>query len=198
MARDEIDLKIIDKNLEEIKNPNDVNIISTYRVPSNRVFSTSGLGYALGAVKNGGGFVQLTEERSPLTYPNEPLYWFGHEVGRFYMENFAATGVLGGTLINKNNFSEFVISNDEDNKHVNVHVTFNDGKSYHLETSKKTFFNEEKYTKLGEEIKAYQEEFKINQESEDEDTNSPYVSSVSEDTFNNLEDLGFEDELETF
>jgi len=199
MARDEIDLKIIDENLGEIRNPNDVNIISTYRVKSDRVFSTSGLGYAIGAIKNGGGFVQLTKERSPMTYPNDPLYWFGHEVGRFYMENFVQTGTLGGTLVNKNNFKDFVILPDEDNKKfVSINVSFNDGKTYQIDKARKSMFNEEKYTKLGEEIKAYQAEFGINQESDNEDANTPYVPSVSEETFNNLEDLGFEDELETF
>ena len=182
-------------------------MIGTYRVLSDRIFSTSGLGYALCAVKNGGEFVQLTNERSPMTYPNNPLYWFGHEVGRFYMENFAQTGTFDSTLINKNNFTDFVIAPDEDNKKfVNIQVSFNDGKTYLIEKARKSMFNEEKYINLSEEIKAYQENYKKelgikdDTESNNEDTINvvPYVASESEDTFNNLTDLGFEDELETF
>ena len=207
MARDEFDLKIIRENLAEIRKTDDVNIISTYRVKSDRIFSTSGLGYALCAIKNGGEFIQLTKERSPMTYPIDPIYWFSKEVGGFYMSDFVEAGTLGGTLINKNNFKDFVIVPDEDNnKFVSINVSFNDGKTYQIDKARKSMFNEEKYTKLGEEIKTYQENYKKelgikdDTENNNEDTINvaPYVPSESEDTFNNLTDLGFEDELETF
>ncbi len=85
----------IDKNLEKIKNPNDVDII--------KVASKDEKGYSLFARLNGGDAIRLTKPMSIMSIPYQAMLYLSHELGRFYWADFA---VFDKMAINKNHLEK--------------------------------------------------------------------------------------------
>ncbi|MFQ6723978.1 MAG: hypothetical protein ACLRFE_01405 [Clostridia bacterium] len=126
----------IEENLEKIKNPNDVNIIKPAKLDR---------GYELWARINNGEKIQLTEPKSKMTFPFEPIYWLAREqFGKFYFKDF---GMIDNYVaINKNHLKELQYLDsqklDPKGKRVGLYVCFDDGLTIFLaEPTKKYFLN---------------------------------------------------------
>ena len=126
-----------EENLAKIKNPNDVDIIKPAQV--------QGGGMALFARINNGESIQLTSPKGRLTFPFEPIYWLGKEMGRFYWESFVK--VYNLVAINKTHLTRLCYVNTNGIR-VDAYAYFDDGKIIKFCKPTKKFF----FKKLKSEI----------------------------------------------
>ena len=126
----------IDENLEEIKNPNDVDVIKLIKGEN---------GYSLYARINKGDKIQLTLPQRGISLPNCPLKYLSQELGRFYFDEFAV--ISGSIAINKNHLTqlEYIDESLIDNrsKRVELYARFDDGNYIFLSNPLKRHFMKE-------------------------------------------------------
>ena len=123
----------IDKNLEKIKNPNDVDSI--------KITSKDEKGYSIFARINGGEAVRLTKPMGRMSLPYQSMLYLSHELGRFYWEDFA---VFDNFAINKNHLEKLgyvdVKLIDPKCKRVYLYAYFDDGNIINVANPLRKYF----------------------------------------------------------